>query len=332
MRPTFLVFLLSVPLLAGCIGDADDVPEPEPFRLQVYHYQYEGSDTFVEGVDHGWLLRVSNPGNTTIKFSMIPIGVADGLIGPIASTGGAAPQTTWLPARIAPGTATASPVEKLEPGASGLVMVRVEAYEPNASKAGVRVVAADPVLVDAPASSIDLTWNITRVGPSMLAAPGDHVQTVTVGVWLNGTAFYSNAAGALQDPDFPHAPAWTSPSDDTTPLAVYVYDQDRDEQPAASADRCHFTTISGYNTLLKSQAVGSTNVAFLRPESAYTMPGYEEHPLYGAALVFLNTVVAHDGATTDQDQVPDPTGDCFQDRVDDATATVEDLLPPVRKQ
>lgn len=320
----FVALMLMAVALAGCT-DTDAVPDALPSPLSMYRFHYEGSDVFVPGVEHGWLFQVTNDGDTAQLVSLRPSGVASGVIGGIGETGGAAPQTAWLPGRIENGQAGA-PV-RLEPGESRVFMARIAAYEGEGPDhpVSVRALSRTADQDDAPATGTSMHWNVTSSGPATAVVPGDHVQTITVGVWLDGTAFYSNAAGALQDPEFPHTEGWTTPQDATEPLPIYVYDADADEQPARSQDTCHFTTISGYNGLLKTQAEGSTNVALLRPEAAYTREGAEDHPLYGDSLVFMNTVVAHDGATETADEVPDPTGACFQDRVDALLGSVPPL-------
>lgn len=318
--------MLALVALAGCV-DTEPGPDPVAFPLEIYRFNYEGSDNFVPGVDHGWLFQVRNPSNQTQSVSLLPTGVSSGVIGPISQTGGTAPQTAWLPGRIENdqfGSALT-----LAPGASGLFLARIASYEGNGPEhtVAVRAIAVEPDVFEAQASSSTLRWTVTDVGAGTPVVPGDHVQTVTVGVWLNGTSFYSNAAGALKDPGFPHGPGWTTPQDDTAPLPAYVYDADASEQPAGSMDTCHYAMIAGYNGLMKTQAEGSTNVALLRPEAAYTAEGREEHPLYGDSLVFLNTVVAHDGATGLQDTLPAPTGGCFPASVLTAAAPVTELLP-----
>ncbi len=330
VRVLLVVSLLSLSL-AGCLvkddGDGVDVP---PSPLSLYRFQYAGSDVAVDGVDHGWLIRVTNDGDTVQSVNLLTSGIASGLIGGISETGGTDPQTAWLPGRIENGQVGA-PIT-LDPGESGLFLARIQSYDGDGEvPVTVRAVSLDPEAFDPVATSTSISWTVAVQSAATPATPGDHVQTVTVGVWLNGTSFYSNAADALADPDFPHADGWTSPDDPTDPLPIYVYGVDRDEQPLGSQDTCHFTTISGYNALLKTQSEGSTNVALLRPEAAYTVEGAEDHPLYGDSLVFLNTVVAHDGSTGTMDELPNPTGACFMDRVDNAVATVTGLLPvPLR--
>ncbi len=322
MRATVALLLIALSL-AGCADGPEGSGATEAFPLDVYRFQYEGSDHYVQGVEHGWLLRVHNPTNSTQTVTAIPSGIASGHIGPIAATGGDAGRTAWLPGRVDDNQF--GPPLVLAPNASGLFMAKVESYvappEGTATTVGVRLLALAADAVGDATTQHTLSWQVQPSPASgQPVVAGDHVQTVTVGVWTNGTSFYSNAAGALQDPSFPHGEGWTSASDGTAPLTVYVYDQSGDEQPAASQDACYFPTIPGYNSLLKMQAEGSTNVALLQPEAAYTREERSGHRLYGDALVFLNTVVVHDGATGPADAIPNPTGPCFGNRLEDVPA------------
>lgn len=312
---TWAVLFLILPLLAGCATDPEPVA-PEPFPLQVYRFAYEGSDVAVDGTQHGWLIRVSNPTDLAYETTILPSGLDDALVGPVGPTSGAAPQEVFLPARIEDGRALAPPPLLLEPGASGVFLVKVDAYNGTGDErtVGFRAFATR---VSQPSTVIEAyrsTWPV-QVRPATTAvAAGDHVSTRTVGVWINGTSFYTNAADLLGDPAFPAA--FSRNDTGSEDLPIYVYGSDRSEQPEGSKDACRFTTITGYNDLLLTQAEASTGVALLRPEAAYTVAGNEDHFLYGHPLIFLNTVVSHDGSTGPTDVPPDPTGPCFQDRLE----------------
>lgn len=134
------------------------------------------------------------------------------------------------------------------------------------------------------------------------ASPGQGAHVWYAGFWENGTLFDTN----LQDLDigsgWPKAGWYEGGHWD--PIPVYVYDQDRSEQPAhwkspfsgtpaagSPADEQlgagYFTTIKGFNEAVKGLPVGTRQVFHLAPEDAYTQPGREDHLLYGDALVFL---------------------------------------------
>jgi hypothetical protein len=128
---------------------------------------------------------------------------------------------------------------------------------------------------------------------------------MTAGFYENGTLFYTNI------PEIHANPAWPRPSwyawGGSNPLPVYVYDQDRTEKPAywtasttgtpagAPTNNAtawnYFTTIAGFNEALKGLSTNTVRVARLAPEEAYTRPGSESHPLYGAPLVFYIKVL-----------------------------------------
>lgn len=320
--------LLTATVLGGCLEeDEGPVADSVPFPLQTYRFAWEGADVAVDGTTHGWLLSVHNPSNGTYETTILPFGLEEALLGPVRATdslGAGGGRVTWLPARVEGGASVPAPSLTLGPGEGGVFLVQVEAYsQADPGRVGVRFLVTDD---NDPLRAVDsrtVAWNVTSAAMATGVAPGDHVRTVTVGVWANGTSFYTNSADLLADAAFPAGFDHNESASD--PLPVYVYDQSRDEQPEGSKDRCWFTTIAGYNALLRSQSEGSTGVRFLPPESAYTLPGNEDHPLYGDPLVFLNTVVAHEGPTGLEDEAPDPTGDCFQDRIDEVLQT----LPPV---
>lgn len=292
-------------LLTGCADESVTPTPPDPFPLEVYRFAWTGSDTAVAGVPLGGLLRVTNPTERGFEVRIVMHGVAEALLGPIAETTGDAPQTAFLPVRMENGTPTPSPAAYIGAGASALFLTQI--LDVGADQADVRL---DVLASSSRGAGVErLHWSVAQAEGGRPAAPGDHVQTVTVGVYLNGTSFYTNIAELDQDPAFVRSYAATDFGAD--PLPIYVYGDDRREQPAGSADQCHFTTIKGYNRLLLTQAEGSTNVKLLRPDQAYTVEGNEGHFLYGQGLVFLNTVVAHDGATGLLDIAPDPTGACF---------------------
>ena len=185
----------------------------------------------------------------------------------------------------------------------------------------------------------DRCWSATSLSRSQLAGttgiepregdlaqPGKGAQVLYAGFWTNGTMFGTNIQG-LQDSNWPRAGwyAWEG----AAPLPVYVYNQDRAEQPAywksasahaASAPRPgspaddalfdaaagatgtadtaagigFFTTIEGFNEALKGLSTTTMRVVLVPPEKAYTLEGREDHVLYGDAIVFLIAVLSVD--------------------------------------
>jgi hypothetical protein len=146
-----------------------------------------------------------------------------------------------------------------------------------------------------------ISWDLAEPREGDSASPGEGAHVYTAGFWENGTLFYTNIK-AIDHDDWPRAGwyAWEG----ADPLPVYVYDQDRAEQPAVWKDPQagtplagtvpglgYYTTIPGFNEALKGLSTSTVRVVRLAPEEAYTRPGNEEHPLYGDALVFYIKVV-----------------------------------------
>lgn len=144
-------------------------------------------------------------------------------------------------------------------------------------------------------------WDLSEPREGRSAHPGQGVHVYTAGFWENGTLFYTNMK-SVDHSDWPRAGwyAWEG----ADPLPVYVYDQDRSEQPAAWKDPTaatpaegevpglgYFTTIPGFNEALKGLSTNTVRVVRLAPEQGYTRAGNEDHPLYGDALVFYIKVV-----------------------------------------
>lgn len=145
------------------------------------------------------------------------------------------------------------------------------------------------------------------------ASPGRGAHVHYAGFWENGTLFGTDIP-EVDHAGWPHA-GWYA-YDGSAPLPVYVYGQDASEEPpqwkapsqayaqttpgtpvdgaaykAASAGDAaglgYYTTIKGFNQGLQQALPGDTYVVHLAPKDAYTRPGLEHHPLYGAGLVFL---------------------------------------------
>jgi hypothetical protein len=120
--------------------------------------------------------------------------------------------------------------------------------------------------------------------PGEAASPGHGVQVLTAGFWTNGTLFYTNMQRVHDDPQLRRA-GWYE-WEGADPLLVYVYNETRTEIPPRYNASGFVTTIPGFNAALKTIFVGTSFVAYLPPEAAYTRPGNEAHPLFGDPLVF----------------------------------------------
>lgn len=308
--------LLLGPALAGCISTDEARAEADASLLEAYLFTPEGWDLAAGGAPHGLLLRVANTGGRDVTYQVLP----DGLVH--VDLGRAGQETVSYRQDPGSGRAPEGPQARLAGGEAHAWLLNVHRADDAPG------VAVAPVVDGTPRPDQALHVALAhRQALGKPVSPGDHVRTVTVGVWTNGTAFYTNSPVLLQDPDFPaggHIDRQAA-LDEAAPLDVYVYDLDRSEQPAASKDTCHFTTVPGYNDLLKHQAEGGAGVRFLAPGEGYTRPGNEDHFLYGDALVFLNVVVSHEGTTGPQDGLPDPQGECF----DPGNVVPGGIVPPV---
>jgi hypothetical protein len=145
---------------------------------------------------------------------------------------------------------------------------------------------------------------LAEPSPGSVASVGQGAMVYTAGFWENGTLFYTN----MPDVDrsvWPRAGWYAWEGGDALP--VYVYGSSRDEEPAywsacppspPSDGSCawnYFTTIEGFNEALKGLSTNTARVVHIPPEKAYTLPGREDHPLYGDALVFyIRLVAVHD--------------------------------------
>lgn len=306
-----VALMLSVTVLAGCASVED--PFTMPFKspsdgpLSVYVFEYPGSQKHVEGTSHGHLVQVSNSGDRVLQLA-VALSDAEGVGGALLETGMDRVQLRGVDEAFVDGRA---PIALTIPaGESRAFLVEIESYLGNVTdgRTGAALFFTDGQY------TVGVPLSAKVVPETQAVTPGDHVQTLTVGVWANGTSFYTNIPELLADPSFPaggqidREAATTS----ATPLPIYVYGQDRTEQPRASRDNCYFTTITGYNALLREQTALQTGITGMRPEDAYTVAGAEEHFLYGEPLAFLNTVVVHEGeAPANPGDLPDVDGDCF---------------------
>ena len=146
-----------------------------------------------------------------------------------------------------------------------------------------------------------ISWPLAEPRMGDAAEPGQGVHVYTAGFFENGTLFYTNIK-AIDHDGWPRIDwyAWEG----ADPLPVYVYEEDRAEQPSVWKDPQagtpiegtvpglgYYTTIPGFNEALKGLSTNTVRVVRLTPEEAYTRAGNEEHPLYGDALVFYIKVV-----------------------------------------
>jgi len=322
VRAVLLVLLI---LGAGCAAPRDAPVDPP--RLDVFDYAYAAGALTYDGTPFGWALRLSNPDAAAVTVLVDPYGIDTIRFGP-------ATESRWIsvqrsgddPPVPAPLHGPVS-VVRLAPGESTLLLFRLDGQAP-VGQLGVDLrFVAGPEAVQGDGVDVLHTQRVPKHvvaggAPGATVQVGDQVQVTTVGLWVNGTSFYSNNQALHDMPAFPRG--YAAADFDGAPLGIYVYDADRAEQPPASRDTCRFTTIPGFNAMLQEQALGSTFVRWLAPEQAYTRTGSENHLLYGDALVFLTTVVAHDGPTGDLGTAPEPQGDCF-----DAQNTLDYLaIPP----
>ncbi len=285
-----VMVLIAGAVLSGCLdgGGRDVQQDPQGLdSLEVYEYRYPGDAVMHAGYPYGWMARVTNDGDEPALFT-VQAHDNDTEWGPVTSGG-------WQPEN-------GTEAQALDAGQSLLFLFQRPAA-PFVPSLEYTVSVVD--------STERASFNRTLTQPLREAGvnANDQVTTATVGVWTNGTSFYTNIRGLNEDPGFPAG--YDRENFGGSDLRVYVYDEDTSEQPAGSRDRCFSVTIPGYNDLLKSQAEGTSNVRFLAPEEAYTREGREDHDLYGDALVFMNTIVAHGGEVTPLQELPQPTGDCF---------------------
>lgn len=305
--------MLTIVALAGCVSNSDvEGISPEEFPLNVYRHAWSGSDIHVPGATHGMVFTVANPTDRIVVVGMFLEGTSDVLLGPIQTTSGQTPVEAWQAVRIQ-GNETRGVPATISPGESIVFLAKVTEY--TSTNVSARFLASDPLDVEILYKTHVINWEVTTMNGAEVN-PGTLVQTTTVGLWTNGTSFYTNSADLLADPAFP-AGGNVNRAEDAATLPIYVFDADRSEQPLGNGDNCYFTTITGYNSLLQRQSEFSTGVTLMQPSQGYSSPGNEAHFLFGEALIFLNTIVAIDGQTEVTDELPDPTGACF-----DATRVV----------
>lgn len=286
MRALAAVALLAL-LLGGCTGPSGDCPPAPVFATPVVDGKYMQTDPA-----QPWqtlVLAPADDGRQATRLSW-------------TASGGGAAFGTPIVAGSALHVVTVVPSD----GHGNATME----YDVRPTEAGCR---------STPGS---LAWDLAAPKAGRMAASGQGVHVMTAGFFENGTLFYTNIPEIDTDPNWPK-PDWYAWEGDR-PLPVYVYDRDRSEQPpqwkgshalwteahkqtgptpidqevdeaTMDTDEGHglgyFTTIPGFNAALKGLSTTTTHVVRMDPEDGYTRPGYEEHPLYGHALVFYIKVL-----------------------------------------
>lgn len=134
-----------------------------------------------------------------------------------------------------------------------------------------------------------------------VAQPGQGVHAWYAAFLANGTLLDTNVQG-IDRSDQPRVSYYQS--EPYKPIPVYVYGQDRSEEPAYWKDPLasapaplapvddaagvgYFTTIRGFNEALKGLSTTTTRAVYVAPQDAYTDAAHKDSPLYGEALVFL---------------------------------------------
>ncbi len=290
---SLLAWMFVAVALSGCLVDDVETGKnaANPLEIFIFHYPAEGVMTPADSpYALSWAARVANPTNDSISYELEAPGLLQGRAGIVTADG-------WQSAPFG-GIRVA---DTIGPGESRLWLFE-----------GDQFAAHDFHMQAFVANQLAFEETLeTKDGAGSVVDPGMHVQTMTVGLWINGTSFYTNIPEMLHNASFPAGGHidMAGALAGAMPLPIYVYDADRSEQPDSSIDNCYFTTIPGYNALLKEQRVGVTGARFLTPTEGYTREGSEEHFLYGDPLVFLNVVTVLEGpAGPDR---ADPQGDCF---------------------
>lgn len=179
---------------------------------------------------------------------------------------------------------------RLEPGGQGLLAVELD----QASEDGTveLVIGTDPLPdandVEEAICDYDRRFErtVTLAEPeeAEVAEGGKGVLVRTVGLWGNGTSFYTNHGGFHDRGELPRSYLGDYAGDD--PLEVYVYNESRDERPERYNESGYSTTISGFNEALHGLPTVGARMTFAAPDEAYTTEGNEDHQLYGDPLYF----------------------------------------------
>lgn len=196
---------------------------------------------------------------------------------------------------------------RLEPGERWFLAAELTPSDPGANLTV--EITTDATGLEGDAREITCDHNVTHELETQTEAPeeapraegGKGVLVRTVGWWTNGTSFYTNLERYHARTDLPGG--YLSDYDGADPLKVYVYNESSDERPERYNDSGYVTTIPGFNAALHGLATVGGRVVYLEPGQAYTRDGYEDHALYGDALVFYIEALE---VTTVPCEVPQP--------------------------
>ncbi|MGQ0536286.1 MAG: FKBP-type peptidyl-prolyl cis-trans isomerase [Methanobacteriota archaeon] len=129
--------------------------------------------------------------------------------------------------------------------------------------------------------------------PPEALSPGLGAKVRTVGFYDNGTVFYTNMAGVVENAGLRFHRLGDEPAD-TDPLKVYVGGRRGTPPPEPYNASGYRPVIQGFDERLRGMRAGETRFVHIAPEKAYTQPGNEDHVLYGEPLNFLVEVVSVD--------------------------------------
>lgn len=156
-----------------------------------------------------------------------------------------------------------------------------------------------PLTLVAGSARADVVVDVRDLGRTHARA-GVGVQVRTVGFYENGTVFYSNMKEVRDDP----AIAWHVLSEDAKsdaamePLKVYVGGKRRTPPPEPYNSTGYSPVIEGFDERLRTgnggMRAGETLAVRIPSGKAYTLPGNEDHVLYGFNLSFVIEVVSVD--------------------------------------
>lgn len=146
----------------------------------------------------------------------------------------------------------------------------------------------------------DVLLDVHQLGNRTLA-PGLGARVHYVLFLDNGTLLATNLKAAWDQEGVPRTPSNETP--DWRPLKVYVGGRRGEAPPepynstgcdAGEDPPCYHPVIPGFDARLRGMVAGETLAVRVAKEEAYTVPGNEEHPLYGLPLNFLVRVVQVD--------------------------------------
>lgn len=276
MRPLLGLLLTALLVTAGCLGSTGEVLAgcEEPLQVATFHGPtHDGALERAPGQAVPILLWVENPYDVELEVTLATH-----------------PQATAY-IDHEEGLAKAPAGHRLEPGERSLLGANVQEALPNGSVAISLLHHVPEGAGPVEGNLCDYNGEVRRwfelaepIEPDATAEPGKGVLVRTVGVWRNGTSFYTNHGGFHDRTDLPRSYLGNYSGND--PLKVYVYNDTGDEMPERYDESGYATTIPGFNEALEGlPTVGARFTAFA-PAEGYTQDGNEDHPLYGDALAF----------------------------------------------